>query len=60
MVLDVARVHGVDRLDQVDPGYAITADDLDAAAELAKVTVEPGDVLLCAPARCATTWPASA
>jgi kynurenine formamidase len=46
IVLDIARLHGVDHLDQVDPGYAITAEDLDAAAEQARVTVEPGDVLL--------------
>jgi len=46
VVLDIARLHGVDTLDQLDPGYAITAEDLDAAAERAKVTVEPGDALL--------------
>jgi kynurenine formamidase len=46
VVLDIARLHGVDTLDQLDPGYAITAQDLDAAAEQAKVTVEAGDVLL--------------
>jgi kynurenine formamidase len=46
VVLDIARLHGVDTLDQVDPGYAITGDDLDAAAEQAKVTVQPGDALL--------------
>src|SRR5437016_3044938 len=43
LLLDVARAKGVDRL---DGGYAITGDDLDAAAELAKVTVLPGDVVL--------------
>jgi kynurenine formamidase len=43
VLLDVARAKGVDRL---DGGYAITGDDLDAAAELARVTVEPGDIVL--------------
>ena len=43
VLLDVARAKGVDRL---EPGYTVTADDLDAAAELAKVTVEPGDIVL--------------
>jgi kynurenine formamidase len=43
VLLDVARAHGVDRL---DPGAPISADDLDAAAELARVAIEPGDVLL--------------
>ena len=46
ILLDVARVHGVDGLDQVDPAFAITAADLDAAVEQAGVTVEPGDVVL--------------
>lgn len=46
VLLDVARVHGVDCLDELDPGYPITADDLDAAAELARVEVLPGDVVL--------------
>jgi kynurenine formamidase len=43
VLLDVAAARGVDRL---EPGYAVTADDLDAAVELAKVTIEPGDVAL--------------
>lgn len=43
VLLDVARVKGVDRL---EPGYSITGDDLDAAAEMARVTVERGDVVL--------------
>jgi len=46
LLLDVARAKGVDSLDEISPGYAITAEDLDAAAELAKVTPEPGDVIL--------------
>jgi kynurenine formamidase len=43
VLLDVARVRGVDRL---DGGYAISADDLDGALEQARVTLEPGDVVL--------------
>jgi kynurenine formamidase len=43
VLLDVARVAGVDRL---APGTALTADDLDAACDLAKVSIEPGDVVL--------------
>ena len=43
LLLDIARVHGVDHFDD---GHAITGDDLDAAVALAGVAVEPGDVLL--------------
>jgi kynurenine formamidase len=43
VLLDVARARGGERL---PPGYAITADDLDAACELARVQVLPGDVVL--------------
>jgi kynurenine formamidase len=43
VLLDVARAKGVDVL---DPGYPITPDDLDAAAALARLRVEPGDVVL--------------
>jgi kynurenine formamidase len=39
----VARAKG---LEVLDGGYPITPDDLDAACELGKLTVEPGDVLL--------------
>lgn len=46
LLLDVARAKGVDSLDEISPGYAITAEDLDAAAELARVTPAPGDVIL--------------
>lgn len=46
VLLDVARAKGVDGLDEIDMGYAITGGDLDEAAELAKVTVEPGDLVL--------------
>jgi kynurenine formamidase len=43
VLLDVARALGVDRL---PGGHAITAGDLDAAAELGRVTVRPGDIVL--------------
>jgi len=43
VLLDIARLKGVDAL---EPGYAITPEDLDAACEAHGVTVEPGDVLL--------------
>ncbi len=43
VLLDVAAVKGVDRL---EGGYAITGDDLSAAAELGRVDVQPGDVVL--------------
>jgi len=43
ILLDIARVHGVDHFDD---GHVITGDDLDAAVAHAGVTVEPGDVLL--------------
>jgi kynurenine formamidase len=43
VLLDVARAKGVGRL---DPGYALTAEDLDTAAELGKVTVRSGDIVL--------------
>ena len=46
VLLDVPRSKSVTGLDEIDQGYAITADDLDAAAELAKVTIEPGDFVL--------------
>jgi kynurenine formamidase len=43
VLLDIARARGVDAI--VDT-HAITGDDLDAACELAKVEVQPGDVVL--------------
>ncbi|MGD9704702.1 MAG: cyclase family protein [Acidimicrobiia bacterium] len=43
VLLDVARLHGVDAL---DGGYALTRADLDGACEQARVTIEPGDVVL--------------
>ncbi len=43
VLLDVARARGVERL---EGGHVITGEDLDAAEELARVQVEPGDVVL--------------
>ncbi len=43
VLLDVARAKG---LDVLEPGYPITPGDLDAAAELARVDVASGDVVL--------------
>jgi kynurenine formamidase len=43
VLLDVARFKGVRAL---EPGYAITVDDLEATAAAARVSVEPGDLLL--------------
>jgi kynurenine formamidase len=42
ILLDVPRSKGVDRL---DGGYALTGADLDAAAEMGKVDVRPGDIV---------------
>ena len=42
LLLDVARLHGVDML---EGGYAITGDDLDAAAASADMVVMPGDIV---------------
>jgi len=43
ILLDVARAKGVEVL---EPGYPITPDDLDAAAELGRLDVLPGDIVL--------------
>jgi kynurenine formamidase len=43
VLVDIARLHGVDHFED---NYAITGDDLDAAAARGGVTVAPGDVLL--------------
>jgi kynurenine formamidase len=43
VLLDVPRAKGVDHL---EGAYALTAEDLDAAEELARVRVEPGDIVL--------------
>ena len=44
VLLDVVRALGAN--ERLDPGYAISADDLDRAVSLAGVPIEPGDVLL--------------
>lgn len=46
VLLDIPAVRGVAGLDELDPSYAITAGDLDAAVDLAGVTIEVGDALL--------------
>jgi kynurenine formamidase len=43
VLLDVARARGVERL---PAGHAVSGDDLDAACEMARVEVLPGDVVL--------------
>lgn len=43
IVLDVARLHGVDHFDD---GYPITGDDLDAALAATGLTVEAGDLVV--------------
>src|ERR1700722_8210918 len=43
VLLDVARTKGVEVL---DPGYPIQPEDLDAACEMGRVSVEPGDIVL--------------
>ncbi len=43
ILLDVARALGRDVL---EPGYPIMPADLDAACDLAGVTLEPGDIVL--------------
>jgi kynurenine formamidase len=43
VLLDVARAHRTERL---DPGYAISAADLDAALRLAGVEIRSGDIVL--------------
>lgn len=43
VLLDIARLHGVDVL---EPGYAVTAEDLSAAEAAAGLTVRSGDIVL--------------
>lgn len=45
VLLDLPRLKGVTGLDEVDQGYAITGDDLDAAVDAAGVRIESGDVV---------------
>jgi kynurenine formamidase len=46
VLLDLPRLKGVAGLDEIDPGYAITGDDLDEAADAAGVAIAGGDVVL--------------
>lgn len=46
IVIDLGRLRGAEALDEIDPGYPITGDDLDEALDAADVEAEPGDVLL--------------
>lgn len=46
VLLDVPRALGVTRLGDVSQGHALTPEDLDAAVELARVEMRPGDVVL--------------
>ncbi|MCU1428277.1 MAG: putative cyclase [Actinomycetia bacterium] len=43
VLLDIARVHGVDHFDD---NHAVGSDDLDQAALAADVTVQPGDIVM--------------
>ncbi len=45
VLLDLPRLKGTAGLDEVDPGYSITADDLDAVIDAAGITIESGDVV---------------
>ena len=46
VLIDLPRLRGVEGLDQIRPGYAVTAEDLDEAVDAAGVTIESGDVIL--------------
>lgn len=46
LLVDLPRVRGLDRLDEIDPGFAVTGDHLDEALDAAGLTPEPGDVVL--------------
>ena len=46
LVVDLPRLRGVVGLDEIDPGYALTGDDLDEVLAAAGLTAEPGDVIL--------------
>jgi len=43
VLLDIARLHGLERLDD---GHDITSEELDAASDAASLEVEPGDIVL--------------
>jgi kynurenine formamidase len=42
VLLDIAALKGIDHFEE---GYPITGNDLDGASEMARVTVEPGDIV---------------
>lgn len=46
VVVDLGRLRGHEALDEIDPGYAVTGDDLDEAYDAAGLRPEPGDVVL--------------
>jgi kynurenine formamidase len=46
VLLDLPRLRGVAGLDEIDPGYPISGEDLDEAADAAGVTIMGGDVVL--------------
>lgn len=46
LVVDLPRLRGVDGLDEIDPGYPVSGDDLDEALDAAGLRAEPGDVVL--------------
>ena len=46
VLLDVPRALGVERLGDASQGHALTPEDLDAAVELARAEVGPGDIVL--------------
>jgi kynurenine formamidase len=45
VLLDLPFVKGVAGLDELHPGYSITAEDLDEAVDAAGITIESGDVV---------------
>jgi kynurenine formamidase len=59
VLVDVAAAHGVEHL---EPGYAITPGDLDAACARQRVEVRPGDIVAVrtgyGAARATAVWPA--
>ena len=56
VLLDIARLHGVDHFDE---NYAITGDDLDAAAAARASRCSPATRCSCAPGRCTSSAPAT-
>jgi kynurenine formamidase len=46
VLLDVPRALGLERLGDAHRGRALTPEDLDAAVELGRLTISPGDIVL--------------